>query len=140
IRAETLLQDRREPPLDPHHPRGREQQRVEDDERQGELRDEERAQCAPTGCRARQSATSVQRPSRTCASYSCRKCFSVVTTGVTAASPKAQSVLPPMFAEMLDSRSRSRIWPSPLSIFWRILCSQSVPSRHGVHLPHDSWR
>jgi len=31
-----------------------------------------------------------------CASYSCRKCFNVVNTGVTAASPKAHSVLPAM--------------------------------------------
>ena len=59
---------------------------------------------SPTGCRARQSAGSVQRPSRTCASYSCRKCFSVVSTGVTAASPNAHSVLPPMLFATLEQQ------------------------------------
>src|SRR5262249_32821354 len=110
------------------------------EQRQDELRDEDGRdrQCAPTGCRARQSATSGHRPSVICASYSRRKCFSVVSTGVTAASPKAHSVFPPMFVEMLDSRSRSRSVPCPPSIFGGILYSQSEPSRHGVPLPHDS--
>ena len=45
---------------------------------------------------ARQSAGSVHRPSRTCASYSARNSFIVVSTGVAAASPNAQSVLPTM--------------------------------------------
>ena len=48
------------------------------------------------------------------------------------------AVFPAMFCEMPKSRSRSCIWPAPLSILCRILCSQSPPSRHGVHLPHDS--
>ena len=34
--------------------------------------------------------------------------------------------------------SMSRICPSPRSILLRIRNSQSHPSRHGVHLPHDS--
>ena len=95
-------------------------------------------QCAPTGVRARQSAGQVQRPSFTCASYSARNCFTVVSTGVAAASPKAQSVLPTMLSDTLSSRSMSFIVPSPRSILSRILYSQSPPSRHGVHLPHDS--
>ena len=64
----------------------------------------------------------------------------VVSTGVTAASPKAHSVLPPTLVATLDSRSMSLIAPWPLSILRSSLNSQSVPSRHGVHLPHDSWR
>jgi NADH-quinone oxidoreductase subunit F len=40
--------------------------------------------------------------------------------------------------DTLVSRSRSRISPSPRSIFASSLNSQSPPSRHGVHLPHDS--
>ena len=42
------------------------------------------------------------------------------------------------FAEMLASKSRSRIDPRPLSIFCRIRCSQSVPSRQGMHHPQLS--
>ena len=60
-----------------------------------------------SACRARHAAGTVQRPSRTCASNSCRKCFSVVSTGVAAASPNAQSVLPTMLLATLNSRSMS---------------------------------
>jgi hypothetical protein len=38
-----------------------------------------------------------------------------------------------------SSSSRSLGRPSPARIRYRICCSQVVPSRHGVHLPHDSW-
>ena len=36
------------------------------------------------------------------------------------------------------SRSMSACVPRPSSIFWRIVVSHFVPTRHGVHLPHDS--
>src|ERR1019366_1418703 len=141
VRAHPLLQNRRHLALGVDHDGRRAQQHDEDEERQDDLRDEERTHgCVATPWRARQSAGSVQWPSLTCASYSCRKCFSVVNTGVTAASPNAQSVLPAMLLATLVSRSRSLICPAPRSILRRILYSQSVPSRQGVHLPHDSWR
>ena len=62
-------------------------------------------QCAPTGVfAARQSAGTVQRPSRTCASNSARKCFTVVSAGVAAASPNAHSVLPTMLFADADQQ------------------------------------
>ena len=88
---------------------------------------------------ARQAAGSVQRPSRTWASNSCRKCFSVVSTGVAAASPNAQSVLPAMCPATLEQREVLHLAFAALDLP-QDLDSQSVPSRHGVHLPHDSWR
>src|SRR5262249_41481220 len=86
-----------------------------------ELNDESKGglihQCAPasTSPLRRQSAGSVQRPSRTCASYSCLNSFIVESTGVAAASPNAQSVLPMMLLETPNSRSRSFSRPSPRS-------------------------
>ena len=60
-------------------------------------------------------------PRAMCASYSCRNCLIVVSTGVAAASPKAHSVLPAMLSATLSSRSMSRIVPSPRSILSSIL-------------------
>ena len=82
----------------------------------------------------------THRPSRTWASYSARNSFIVVSTGVAAASPNAHSVLPVMLLDTPNSRSRSFGCPSPRSIRCSSFRSQSVPSRHGVHLPHDSCR
>jgi hypothetical protein len=62
----------------------------------------------------------------------------VASTGVAAASPKAQSVLPAILSATLSSNSMSRINPSPRSILRSMFSSHTPPSRHGVHLPHDS--
>src|SRR6185295_2428600 len=115
---------------------------ADDDELDDETQRRLIHQCAPAsaGVLARQSAGSVQRPSRTCASYSALNSFIVESTGVAAASPNAQRVLPTMLFETPNSRSRSLACPSPRSRRSNNLYSQSHPSRHGVHLPHDSWR
>src|SRR5438067_11930856 len=73
-------------------------------------------------------------------SYSSRYCFTVATTGLVAKSPSAQSTLPEISPDSESSRSRSAGAPRPASIRDRLLNSHDVPSRHGVHLPHDSWR
>ena len=38
-----------------------------------------------------------------------------------------------------NSWSRSAVVPWPSQIRWRMRISHVPPSRHGVHLPHDSW-
>ena len=82
VRAAAILDVGAHLPLHPDHEGGRQHQHVEDDEDQPEVRDDRRRrdqrrhQCAPTsGLAARQSAGTVQRPSRTCASNSARKFF-----------------------------------------------------------------
>src|SRR2546428_13377928 len=70
--------------------------------------------------------------------YSSRNFFTDEITGPMAASPRAQSDLPPMLSDISSSRSASSRRPSPLSMRSRIDSSQLVPSRHGVHWPHDS--
>src|SRR5262249_44259426 len=73
-------------------------------------------------------------------SYSARYWFTVATTGLVAKSPSAQRTLPLISPDSDFSRSRSFETPRPCSMRARIPASQAVPSRHGVHLPHDSWR
>src|SRR4051794_18114544 len=43
-----------------------------------------------------------------------------------------------MLSQTSTRRSRSSSRPEPVSMRWRIFSNQPVPSRHGVHLPHDS--
>src|SRR5437899_12808143 len=71
--------------------------------------------------------------------YSSRNLFTEDMTGPIAASPRAQSDLPPMLSDMSSSRSASSRLPSPRSRRSRIDSIQLHPSRHGVHCPHDSW-
>src|SRR5437899_12398769 len=71
--------------------------------------------------------------------YSPRNLFTEDMTGPIAASPRAQSDLPPMLSDMSSSRSASSRLPSPRSRRSRIDSIQLHPSRHGVHCPHDSW-
>src|SRR5580765_502500 len=73
-----------------------------------------------------------------CRSYSSRYCLTVATTGLVAKSPSAHSTLPEISLDRESSKSRSAGAPRPSSIRFRILNSHEVPSRHGVHLPHDS--
>src|SRR5919199_1743468 len=72
--------------------------------------------------------------------YSSRYCLTVATTGLVAKSPSAHRTLPLISEDNDRSRSRSAGTPRPCSIRDMTLNSQDVPSRHGVHLPHDSWR
>ena len=69
------------------------------------------------------------------------------TTGAVAEGPNGQIVVisggHPSPGLMLSDTSRSRsmsAWrPRPVRMRYRIRSSQLVPSRHGVHCPHDSW-
>src|SRR5205814_1213531 len=79
------------------------------------------------------------RPVEMWSSYSSRYCLTVATTGLVAKSPRAHRTLPLISLDSERSRSRSAGAPRPASIRDRTLNSQDVPSRHGVHLPHDSW-
>src|SRR5205085_502663 len=128
IRAVALLHEPHDLALGEHEQRRRIDQHEEREADDEELDDEAQGglihQCAPakTGALAlRQSAGSVQRPSRTCASYSCLNSFIVVSTGVAAASPNAQSVLPTMLLATPKRRSRSFSCPSPRSMRWSSL-------------------
>ncbi len=44
-----------------------------------------------------------------------------------------------MLSQVSSRVSMSSSVPLPASIRRRIWTIQYVPSRHGVHLPHDSW-
>ena len=84
----------------------------------------------------------VERPRRRrcgCpARNSSRKCFSAAGNGVAAASPEgAERAAQDLPADVL-SRSSSASVPWPASNFSSVPAIQPVPSRHGVHLPHDS--
>src|SRR3954468_23112891 len=70
--------------------------------------------------------------------YSSGNCLTVATTGLVAKSPSAHSTLPEISPDRDTSKSRSPGAPRPASIRFKILKSHEVPSRHGVHLPHDS--
>jgi NADH-quinone oxidoreductase subunit G len=59
-------------------------------------------------------------------------------TGSAAASPSAQMVRPMMLSDTEFRRSMSCIRPCPCSMRSTMRHSQPVPSRHGVHWPHDS--
>src|SRR5687768_4043930 len=54
------------------------------------------------------------------------------------ASPKAQIVFPAMLSARFTRISGSLSVPPPASIRSVIFCIQRLPSRHGVHWPHDS--
>ena len=58
--------------------------------------------------------------------------------GLVAPSPRAQNALPRMLSQRSSSRSMSPDVPWPASRRPSTCASQNVPSRHGVHLPHDS--
>src|SRR5262249_8223162 len=81
------------------------------------------------------------------ASTSARKYLSRLTMADTADGPSGQIVvwlkgaLSPgqMVSPTSRSMSRSTARPSPFHMRYRTFSIQPVPSRHGVHLPHDSW-
>ena len=71
-------------------------------------------------------------------SYSLRQYFNVLCTGAISASPNAQTVRPPMFSQISVSVRKSSGRPCLFRIRWRIWTIQELPSRQGVHFPHDS--
>ena len=60
--------------------------------------------------------------------------------GIAIASPSTHRQLPMIWSWTEDMMSRSIGVASPLSMRSSIFTVQFVPSRHGVHLPQDSWR
>ncbi len=72
------------------------------------------------------------------ASNSSRKYWMAEVIGLVAASPRAQKLRPRMLSQMSTSLSMSSCVPWPFSMRVMIWRSHHVPSRHGVHLPHDS--
>src|SRR5690606_24487040 len=88
-----------------------------------------------------------QPPFLTWASTSSRKYSLRAMTGETADGPSGQIVVilggqlrPTLIpSDTAMSRSRSIALPCPSSIRRRIISIQVVPSRQGVHWPHDSW-
>ena len=67
--------------------------------------------------------------------------FSIIEPiGMAIASPSTQRQLPMMFVWTEAMMSRSIGVASPETIRSIIFTVQFVPSRHGEHFPHDSWR
>ena len=58
--------------------------------------------------------------------------------GEVAPSPRAQNERPMVLSQRSSNFSRSASVPVPFSRSRRICTNHQVPSRHGVHLPHDS--
>ncbi len=64
----------------------------------------------------------------------------MVITGFGAVWPRPHSEVEPIVRESSSSSSRSSSLPSPAQIRSRISSILTVPSRQGVHWPHDSSR
>ena len=75
-----------------------------------------------------------------CASNSSRKCLIIEAIGIAIASPSTHRQLPMIWSQTEAMMSRSIGVPVPSSMRSSIFTVQFVPSRHGVHLPQDSWR
>ena len=75
-----------------------------------------------------------------CASSSARNFSIIDPIGIAIASPSTHRQLPMMCSCTEAMMSRSIGVASPESIRCSIFTVQLVPSRHGVHLPQDSWR
>src|SRR5581483_3901030 len=78
------------------------------------------------------------RCSSMCAAYSSRKYFSVVTTGLGALWPSPQRLVFRTVSQSRSSSARSSAVPVPLVMRFSISCMCTVPTRQGMHLPHDS--
>src|SRR5436190_15815154 len=65
-------------------------------------------------------------------------CLIADCIGHAAASPSGQNDLPSMLSQISSINFASSGRPPPDAMRSNILTSQSVPSRHGVHQPHDS--
>src|SRR5262249_35779206 len=79
-----------------------------------------------------------QPPRSECSMYSFLKYLIEDTTGLTAPSPNGQNARPSMLSQMSRSSSTSASLPVPRSSESSTWTIQYVPSRHGVHFPHDS--
>ena len=79
-----------------------------------------------------------QPPSLWCWMNSSLKYWTAEVIGGVALSPSAQNARPVMLSQMSRSFSTSSSVPWPCSSRSRMRTSQNVPSRHGVHFPHDS--
>ena len=73
-----------------------------------------------------------------CASNSSRNFATIEATGIAIASPSTHRQLPMICSWTEAMMSRSIGVASPDSTRCSIFTVQFVPSRHGVHLPHDS--
>ena len=74
------------------------------------------------------------------ASNSSRNFATIEPTGIAIASPRTQRQLPMICSWTEAMMSRSIGVARPDWMRSSILTVQLVPSRHGVHLPQDSWR
>ena len=72
-------------------------------------------------------------------SNSPRNFFTIAPTGIAIESPSTQRQWPMMFSWTEAMMSRSIGVASPRTTRSSIFTVQFVPSRQGVHLPHDSW-
>src|SRR5271167_2229147 len=79
-----------------------------------------------------------QRPCLTCSMNSSLYLGTKLLTGIERLSASTQIVLPSMLIAMLIRRSRSAILPRPASRSTSSFSIHPVPSRQGVHWPHDS--
>src|SRR5690606_32758817 len=79
-----------------------------------------------------------QPPCSKCARYSWRKCLIDDWIGAAPPSASAQNDRPAMLSVRSSRVSRSSAVPSPASSRASFCTSHQKPSRHGVHLPHDS--
>ena len=66
------------------------------------------------------------------------KYFIALGNGVAAASPKAQNDRPAICQQTSSIKANSSSLPFPCSNFSNTPVIQKVPSRQGVHFPHDS--
>ena len=82
----------------------------------------------------------LARGTRMCASSSSRNFAMIEPIGIAIASPSTHRQLPMMCSWTEAMMSRSIGVASPASIRSSICTVQRVPSRQGVHLPHDSCR
>lgn len=73
-------------------------------------------------------------------SNSARNFTTIEAIGMAIASPSTHRQFPMMLSQTLAMMSRSIGVASPVFIRSIIFVVQFVPSRHGVHLPQDSWR
>src|SRR5690606_30489269 len=85
------------------------------------------------GCSAKQARPLLW------ASNSSGKCFSTDIKNVLEKSESRQMVVPDMSVSRLLRTSTSSMVPWPRSILRSSRAVHAVPSRHGVHWPHDSW-
>jgi hypothetical protein len=89
--------------------------------------------------RARHQAATSRRLSMYCSN--CGRNFSIIEPiGIAIASPSTHRQLPMIRSWTEAMMSRSIGVPRPDWMRSSIFTVQFVPSRHGVHFPHDSWR